>query len=152
MGVRKSDQFMFKAMISAVLAILMFPEWADADYYNKVVRFECNPANKEVLITLSQPYQDKPLGKHEIFFELLAHRKEGLKCRLSSRNVVIIRALSNPQARRNDNLEVMVNSRQVATISYDQSSSHVISISEGKEGSVRVLSKEDAPESKFILN
>jgi len=152
MGVRKLDQFMAKAIMSAALAVMTFSEEAHADFYQHVVRFECNPTKKEVVISLLTPYEDKALGKNDILFERLAETKEGLLRRLSSRNVVVIRALSNPQSRRNDNLVVMVNSKQVATLTYDQISTHVISISEGKGGSIRVLSKKEATKSNFVGN
>jgi len=92
---------------------------AQADHYDAVLAIDFDPAKKEVLIVISMVYQDVNIGRNEMYFDDLVKKKRGLTYKLSAKHHLQILAFSNPQARRNDNVQILLDSKPIASLDYN---------------------------------
>lgn len=125
-------------LLAASASAALWSGAAYGDHYDRIVQFDCDPGRNVVHISLRMAYQDTKLGSHDVLFDTLAEKPAGLSCRLPHGNTVVVRALSNPQATRNDNLQILVNASAVASLSFEPLSNDSATISETSQGTVRV--------------
>ena len=109
------------AVVAATVALaLSGSAWGDD--YQRAVHFECDSQSGRMSARLYTLYEHRPLPAGDHWFAELASESGGLSCRLSDTHEAGVRALASVRQPANDNLQVVLDGRQVGALSVDQPS------------------------------
>jgi hypothetical protein len=92
---------------------------AFADSYQRVVHYECEQAQEKMYVKLYTLYEDIKVPEQDYLFLSLSKKPHGLSCRLSTTHIVEIRAMASIDEPSNDNLQVLIDSKQEGALSVD---------------------------------